>query len=227
MSKKHLNNEQPVSKIGGISLNSKRKFLKGVAVAPVFLTVASRPVFARNCSVSGAISGNLSDPGKIFTCDGRTPGYWGQHPGDWEPLGYDSGSCRKGYSGMHCKHNAYNNDGTPFHGGKGFSGSIYDNLSMMRVIHLGGGTPHKTSHKDDDKYEYRDRYQLGAHAVASLLNAAYFGADVFGYNEDQIRQLWKQKHMTDPERLKQFYQMLNENRRDMADSLGFDGFVPW
>ena len=202
---------------------TRRKLLKGAAALPVFLTVASRPVFARNCSVSGAISGNLSDPGKIFECAGNTPGYWGQHPGDWDALGYDDGSCRKGYSGMHCKYNAYNNDGTPFHGGKGFSGSVFGDLSMMRVIHLGGGT----CPKDDPKYAYRDRYQLGAHAVAALLNAAYFGADVFGYDERHIRLLWTQKHTTDPERLKQFYQMLNENRRDMAESLGFGGFVPW
>ena len=192
---------------------TKRKLLKGAAIAPVFLTVASRPVFAGNCSVSGAISGNLSDPSKVFDCAGLTPGYWGQHPNEWDALGYGAGSCKSGgYTGMHCSDNAYNNDGTGFHGGVGFAGSLYGNMSMMNVVHLGG--------KDD-------RYQLGAHAVASLLNAARFGQDVFGYDEEEIRILWTQKHMTDPERLKQFYQMLNENRRDIAESLGFDGFVPW
>lgn len=41
---------------------SRRKFLKGaVAATPVILTVANRPVWARNCSLSGQLSGNLSD----------------------------------------------------------------------------------------------------------------------------------------------------------------------
>jgi hypothetical protein len=43
---------------------SRRKFIKGAAAAtPVVLSVASRPVWARNCSLSGQLSGNLSDQG--------------------------------------------------------------------------------------------------------------------------------------------------------------------
>ena len=212
MSEKHYDESKPEVKECGSSSNSRRKLLKGAVAAPVFLTVASRPIFARNCSVSGAISGNLSDPSKIFVCDGRTPGYWGEHPLEWGALGYNCGSCKEGYSGMHCTHNAYNNDGTPFHCGKGFAGHMYRDKSMMRVVQLGG------------KY---DKYQLGAHAVAALLNAAYFGKDVFGYDEEYIRRLWSEKAYVEPERLKQFYQLLNENKRNLAESLGFGDFTSW
>ena len=172
----------------------RRRVLKaGLAAAPVIMSVSSRPVLATNCSVSGMLSGILSRP--QYACRGLSPGYWGQHPLQW-PQPYLCGTCAGGpMVGQHCQHNRYNNDGTGFHHPLvGFAGNMYPDLSMMQVVQLSGR---------------RDRFQLGAHAVAALLNARKFGAEVFGYSEKQILQLWEARAYSDPIGLRRDFEMLN------------------
>ncbi|MFV2055523.1 MAG: hypothetical protein ACC707_03605 [Thiohalomonadales bacterium] len=77
--------------------NTRRKFLKGaVAVSPVLLTVVNRPVWAANCSLSGELSGNLSQQASGVTCgdEGCSVRYWREHQftsmsamnqGSWHP----------------------------------------------------------------------------------------------------------------------------------------------
>lgn len=58
---------------------NRRKFLKGAVVsAPVILSIASRPVWARGCSLSGQLSGNLSDAQAEEPCQGEgcSSKYW-------------------------------------------------------------------------------------------------------------------------------------------------------
>lgn len=176
---------------------SRRRFIIRSAVvgsSPILMSLASRPVLASQCSISGMLSGNLSGP--QVTCHGLTPGYWGQHPNDWGQLGYSPGGCVQGWVGMHCKNNDYASDGTKFHDrGLGFAGNLYGDYTMMQVIQLTGTG---------------DQYQLGAHAVAALLNAEYFGVEVFGYTPNDIRDMWAARYMTDPEGLKLDFQALNE-----------------
>ena len=66
------------------SIDHSRRKLTGAAlgVSAVF-TLASRPVWANQCSISGMASGNLSQPQE--TCEGCTPGYWRecQHFDSW------------------------------------------------------------------------------------------------------------------------------------------------
>lgn len=74
-------------------VSGRRKFLKGAAAAtPILLSVASRPVWARNCSLSGQLSGNLSDQsGDICAGEGCSQGYWrhrGYQVGGWHPEFY-------------------------------------------------------------------------------------------------------------------------------------------
>jgi hypothetical protein len=152
---------------------SRRRFGKsGVAASGVILTLASRPVLAGwEClSPSGFQSGNLSTHVQPPLCEGRTPGYWQAKKG-W-PSPYTTGTCTN-------TKNPSSNDpvdwknGTPFSGtfSCGGNGAVYQScclpvrnapckptnpLSLMQVLLLGG--------KDD-------RYQLGAHIVAALLNA--------------------------------------------------------
>lgn len=59
---------------------SRRKFIKGAAAAtPIILSVASRPVWARNCSLSGQLSGNLSDQdGQTCHGEGCSTDFWMQ-----------------------------------------------------------------------------------------------------------------------------------------------------
>lgn len=187
---------------GGAYSSGRRRFLKGAGIAApaVIMTVSSRPVLARHCTVSGTLSGNLSNPDDDHYCAGYTPGYWMNHPDDW-PHPYTVGECRdRDGRGGHC--DAYVN-GTPFHsayrsnaGQRGpFDGDVYAGASMMEVITMNG---------------VDDRYQAGAHAVAALLNAAHFGPEIFGYTEEQVIEMWNVRHLVDPEGLKEDFQLLNE-----------------
>lgn len=67
---------------------TRRKLTKaGIASVPVMLTLSSRPVWARSCSVSGQMSGNLSDANEE-PCGGQgcTPGFWKTHSfSHWSP----------------------------------------------------------------------------------------------------------------------------------------------
>ena len=174
---------------------SRRKFSKtGLLVAPAIYTLASKPAFGNHCSISGHLSGNLSQPND-HVCGGCTPGYWGQHPRMW-PTTYEPGSCTDGMAGNHCKFNSYNNDGTMFHHASyGFGGSLYQGESMMRVIHMAGN---------------EDSYQLGAHAVAALLNSIRLGEELYGMTPQLVIQLFNDNYSYDPEGLKNTFMMMNE-----------------
>lgn len=59
----------------------RRKLLKGGAAA-LIMTVSSKSALGGPCTVSGALSGNLSvDHGAEF-CGGRSPGYWRRNLSD-------------------------------------------------------------------------------------------------------------------------------------------------
>jgi hypothetical protein len=59
---------------------SKRRFIKGViSTAPVVMAVSSKPALANFCTVSGFLSGNLSNQNHEQYCGGRSPGYWINH----------------------------------------------------------------------------------------------------------------------------------------------------
>lgn len=65
--------------------NTRRQFIqKVITTAPVILTVASRPVWAANCTMSGILSGNLSD---INVCGGQgCPAvFWAKNQAAWHP----------------------------------------------------------------------------------------------------------------------------------------------
>lgn len=89
--------EQPQS--DSILRASRRKFIAGgMAAAPVILTLSNRSAFGAACTLSAAISGNLSRNPVPERC-GFTPGYWQQaiKNGKWPeyrvdgvtPFGYD------------------------------------------------------------------------------------------------------------------------------------------
>lgn len=136
----------------------RRRFLKGAAAAsPVIMTVVSRPVLGAQCTPSAWVSGNLSDHGQNrVSCGGRSPGYWKTHPKAWMSAGFSAGTCssRASYKSI-CKD--YNSDGTLFNAVFSAGNYNYDGRTLMQVMWLGGN---------------QDPYQLGAHIVAALLNAA-------------------------------------------------------
>lgn len=78
--------KQPEMPHQGVN-KSRRSFAKGgMAVAPVIMSLASRPVWAsRTCSYSGQLSGYISGPSFNELCqrEGLSPGFWGTHPEEW------------------------------------------------------------------------------------------------------------------------------------------------
>ena len=216
------------------SVDQSRRRLTGAAlgVSAVF-TLASRPVWASQCSISGMASGNLSKPQE--TCEGCTPGYWRvcQHLDSWS--GFQTTDTFNSVFGVtqyvDCK-------GTPY--------------TLLDVMYLNGGSyacglestgtvsflgMADKNDKDKDKVKVNGVNQdahpdgapadctsgdafgnlggdpispnLGFHAVAALLNAAH-GSVNYGYSPGEIIDLFKDNYLTNPEALKDSLAMLNE-----------------
>lgn len=73
----------------------RRRLTKaGIASVPVILTLSSRPVWASQCTISGMLSGNLSNPDAEESCEGCPSHVWKKRPKDWPPQ-YDPGTCDK------------------------------------------------------------------------------------------------------------------------------------
>jgi hypothetical protein len=88
---KNSRQTESASQAGDLKQNSgndsRRKFIKGAAAAtPIILSVASRPVWARNCSLSGQLSGNLSNQDNT-PCygEGCTVSFWSQQGNLFHP----------------------------------------------------------------------------------------------------------------------------------------------
>lgn len=86
----HEESNKPQAEVNGANL-SRRKFAKaGLISAPVLMTLASRPALgAYQCSVSGAISGNLSNIDDSISCGSKSPGWWKNNADSiWLAAGY-------------------------------------------------------------------------------------------------------------------------------------------
>lgn len=181
---------EQLDKAGELVDPSRRSFTKvgAIATSGVLLSLASRPVLAAQCSISGMQSGNTSNPNQVV-CQGCTPGFWLNPVGCamWSP--YTPGNCTQQGGNGSCK--TWDSNGTKFH--SVFSGSLFGTKTMAEVIQLmGTGDP----------------YQLGAHACASLLNALHL--QNFGYSATDIITMWSTYYATQPEKLKTTYMTLNE-----------------
>ncbi|WP_158280459.1 hypothetical protein [Sediminicurvatus halobius] len=186
--------------------------LKGITVtAPVLLTLPSRRVWGAdgNCTISAMTSANLSRPERTASCEGCTPGYWMNNPGQW-PETFDPGTpyAEKGS-------NCFNKDGTPFHADYLFEKSVNANfadLTLMQVM--------RRARCKDTKDVYSDPFELGFHAAAALLNAADPRVE-FGYGWSEIVEIYNARVHDDQEGLRADLIMLNERYCPLAadDSL--------
>lgn len=172
----------------GDAIDQSRRKLTGAAlgVSAVF-TLASRPVWANQCTISGMASGNLSQPHEI--CGGCTPGYWKVpvHLDSWGPTGFtpisEPGNPAETFNEVFGVTQYVRNDG-----------SAYTLLEVMRELN-GNGDPISTN--------------LGFHAVAALLNAAHPAVN-FGYTSGELIALFQDNYLTNPEKLKNSLEMLNQ-----------------
>lgn len=215
----------------GDSVDQSRRRLTGAAlgVSAVF-TLASRPVWASQCSISGMASGNLSNPQE--TCEGCTPGYWKvcQHLDSWS--GFQTTDTFNSVFGVtqyvDCKGTPYTLLDVMYLNG----GSYACGLESTGTVSFLGMTD---KDKDKDKVDgvNQDAHpggapadctngdafgnlggdpvfpNLGFHAVAALLNAAHSSVN-YGYTPSEILDLFKNNYLTNPEALKNSLAMLNE-----------------
>jgi hypothetical protein len=125
---------------------ARRRILRGgLGVAPVLMVSAPRSVMATtlNCvPASSFASINASRPDQLFTCSGRTPGYWKQSQwfGQWPAPYVASGATP-----------------TKFNDVFGAAGG-YPGKTLLQVLELQGNST--------------GRDALARHIVAALLNAA-------------------------------------------------------
>lgn len=163
---------------------ARRRFSKiGLTGSAVIFTLASRPVWAGQCTISGMMSGNVSSPGQI-TCGGCTPGYWKNNhidttSHDWIGTGYKTTDTFNSIFGVSDYHK--------------FCTTTHD-YTLLEVLNMTG---------DEDPRVPR----LGGQAVAALLNAASF-PDQFGYTASEILLLFR--NATNYTDLKNMLVMLNE-----------------
>lgn len=179
---------------GQVNETRRRLTKAGLGASAVVATLASRPVFADACTISGMASGNASPAPGQKPCGGCTPGYWRNHPRNW-PSPYLPGTCKECQTNSNkCKE--WNNDGTTFPFALGTNDPRYGK-TMMQVLEMTGN---------------QDPYQLGAHAIAALLNSIALKntSYSFGYSDVQIFELWTQYASSEPEKLKNMYAQLNE-----------------
>jgi len=205
----------------GDAIDQSRRKLTGAAlgVSAVF-TLASRPVWANQCSISGMASGNLSTPQVV--CEGCTPGYWGrcQHLNSWATAGYSTTQTFNDVFGV-----------TEY---KDCSGVAY---TLLDVLFLNGNTyacglpiPGNGNGNDPNNQPANPAgapssctqgnafgnlggdpvsVNLGFHAVAALLNAAHPSVN-YGYEPGDIISMFKNNYMSNGAALKDTFEMLNE-----------------
>lgn len=151
---------------------SRRKFAKiGVVAAPLVSSLFSRPVLgAYQCTVSGMLSGNLSNHDPNVTCYSKSEGVWksqsvlgpqaqdGTYPNHYWPFPYTPE--------------------TRFH----------DYFSTL-VYNYGDATFIQVMNASNDLGISND-HNVGFKAVGALLNARYFGEESFGYSDLAVIDFW-------------------------------------
>lgn len=188
------------------AIDQSRRKLNGAAlgVAAVF-TLASRPVWANQCSISGMASGNLSAP--EVRCEGCTPGYWMQcqHLDSWAPTGFKPDDIFNTVFGVTQYINPENNN------------KPYTLLEVMGLQGNGNGTssarqPDCSANPHGDAIGQMGHDpispNLGFHAVAALLNAAHPNLN-YGYTSGEVIDLFK-NNLHRAGELKDSLAMLNE-----------------
>jgi len=205
---------------------SRRKFAKtGLIAAPVIMSLNSRSALGAgySCTISGLLSGNLSNPGYDDLCGGNTPGYWKNHypfPG-----GVNEGQQLINPKTGKLSKKLWDDSGTKFH--EIFDGELflydldgnYRNYTLMQILW------NFASVDANANQNLKDWYELGAHSSAAYLNAwaSVEGTDgfgngvVYGMSPDQVVALYNTYYATAPEQLKVVFQMYNENNRDAAE----------
>ena len=167
---------------------SRRKLTGAALGVSAVFTLASRPVWANQCTISGMASGNLSAPQGAAACTGCTPGYWMQcqHLDSWAATGFKPNDKFNTVFGVTQYINPKNN-------------KPYTLLQCMGLRGNGSCTA------DEDQPDCGSKPHglaignmgcdpvspnLAFHAVAALLNAAHPSVN-YGYTAGELTALFR------------------------------------
>jgi hypothetical protein len=197
------------------TIDQSRRKLTGAALgASAVFTLASRPVWANQCSISGMASGNLSTP--QVTCAGCTPGYWMQcqHIGSWGATGYSPDDSFNTVFGVSQYINPQTNQ--PY--------------TLLQALGLNGNgnctpdaeQPNCSTHPSGNAIGHTGcdpiSPNLGFHAVAALLNAAHPDVN-YGYTPGELTALFR-NNLGRAAELKDSLAMLNERSCPLGNANG-------
>ena len=196
------------------AVDQSRRKLTGAAlgVSAIF-TLASRPVWANQCTISGMASGNLSTP--QVTCEGCTPGFWiqCQHLDSWAATSFNPDDVFNTVFGV----SEYVNPQT---------NQPYTLLQVMGLNGNGNCTPDAeqpncTLNPNGNAIGNTGcdpiSTNLGFHAVAALLSAAHPSVN-YGYTSGEIINLFQNNYMSNGAALKDSLAMLNERGCPLGNS---------
>ena len=204
---------QPDASSSPAADSARRRFTAVLGGGAVILTLAGKPVWANQCTVSGMMSGNLSAP-KSTPCQGCTPGYWGacQHLGSW--VGFKPTDTFNAVFGVteytDCSGNSYtlldvlnlNGNGIKICGTNGKnSNQPAGTANTFCQSKLTGSMPGCIGSDPVST-------NLGFQAVAALLSAANPSVN-YGYTAGQIINMFKNNYLTNGAKLKDTFDMLN------------------
>lgn len=192
--------------------HSRRKLTGAALGASAIFTLASRPVWANQCSISGMASGNLSAPTQV-TCHGCTPGYWKecQHFDSWAATGYSPTQSFNQVFGTTRYKDCNGTDYTLLdvlclNGGRYSCGN---GNNRNKPANPGGAPASCTNGAAFHDLGGDPIYpNLGFHAVAALLNAAHPDVN-YGYDPEDLKTLFRE-NLHRPAQLKDSLVMLNE-----------------
>lgn len=168
----------------------RRRIAKAGLLAPVILTLASRPSWGANCTVSGMYSGNLSNP--TDSCEGNSPAFWRQ--ASWTTTSYSKDTLFSQVFSPSPNLDPMDPNYDLYHNGK-----LGEVIGLIFDSGLGWSDP-GTIDKTNET--------LGAHTVAALLNAADPSIN-FGYEPADIIGFFNLYHDDDPEGLREDFMLLN------------------
>lgn len=184
---------------------SRRKLTGAALGVSAVFTLASRPVWANQCTISGMASGNLSAP-KGPACAGCTPGYWMQcqHLDSWAATGFKPTDVFNTVFGVNQYINPQNH--RPY--------TLLECLGLQGNSSNPNGTPPANCNSNPNGLAIGDMGRdpvspnLAFHAVAALLNAAHPSVN-YGYTAGELTAMFR-KNLGYADKLKDSLAELNE-----------------
>ena len=161
------------------AFEARRRLLRGsLAAGPVLLTLASKPVSATTCTPASSFSSiKVSGPTRVYTCGGRTPGYWKQDCKffDWPMPRFIPSSTPAGCGAQPDYIPPFGAQATKFDDVFGALGG-YPGKTLVQVLSLKGNDA--------------GRDALARHIVAAILNAAKAYTPATVLSEIMVKNIW-------------------------------------